>query len=97
MRVRHGRPKAKRNTGWRRQRYRAKPWALDTFSRDLRVRLDGITELVRDAEGNPRPDRHGLLDFVVAKDDGQWQIMVMHNLDLTALPSSTVSPTTTNR
>jgi uncharacterized protein (TIGR02246 family) len=52
---------------------------------------------VIDAEGNPRPDRHGLLDFVMAKDDGQWQIMVMHNLDLTALPSSTVSPTTTNR
>jgi hypothetical protein len=52
---------------------------------------------VIDAEGNPRPDRHGLLDFVMAKDDGQWQIVVMHNLDLTALPSSTVSQTTTNR
>ena len=52
---------------------------------------------VMDAGGNPRPDRHGLLDFVMAKDRGQWQIVVMHNLDLTALPSSTVSPTTTNR
>jgi uncharacterized protein (TIGR02246 family) len=41
---------------------------------------------VLDAQGNPRPDRQGLLNFVMAKDAGQWQIIVMHNLDLTALP-----------
>jgi uncharacterized protein (TIGR02246 family) len=41
-----------------------------------------------DAQGNPRPDRLGLLNFVVAKNDGQWQILVMHNLDLTALPAA---------
>ena len=41
-----------------------------------------------DAQGNPRPDRLGLLNFVMAKNDGQWQILVMHNLDLTALPAA---------
>jgi uncharacterized protein (TIGR02246 family) len=41
-----------------------------------------------DAQGNPRPDRRGLLNLVMAKNDGQWQIVVMHNLDLTALPPS---------
>lgn len=41
-----------------------------------------------DAQGNPRPDRLGLLNFVMAKNDGRWQILVMHNLDLTALPPS---------
>ncbi len=39
-----------------------------------------------DAQGNPQPDRQGLLSFVMAKNDGQWQILVMHNLDLSALP-----------
>jgi hypothetical protein len=42
----------------------------------------------RDPQGNPRPDRQGLLNFVMAKNAGEWQIMVMHNLDLTALPPS---------
>jgi uncharacterized GH25 family protein len=39
-----------------------------------------------DSQRNPRPDRQGLLNFVMAKNDGQWQIAVMHNLDITALP-----------
>jgi uncharacterized protein (TIGR02246 family) len=39
-----------------------------------------------DAEGNPRPDRNGLLSFVMAKNVERWEIVVMHNLDLTALP-----------
>jgi hypothetical protein len=41
-----------------------------------------------DAQGNPRPDRQGLLNFVMAKNAGEWQILVMHDLDLTALPPS---------
>jgi uncharacterized protein (TIGR02246 family) len=41
-----------------------------------------------DAQGNRRPDRLGLLNFVMAKNDGQWLILVMHNLDLTALPEA---------
>jgi uncharacterized protein (TIGR02246 family) len=40
-----------------------------------------------DAAGNPRPFRQGLLMFVMAKDQGRWQILVMHNLDITALPA----------
>jgi len=39
-----------------------------------------------DAQGNPRPDRNGLLIFVMEKTNGQWQIAVMHNLDISALP-----------
>jgi uncharacterized protein (TIGR02246 family) len=39
-----------------------------------------------DALGNARPPRQGILNFVMAKNDGKWQIVVMHNLDLTALP-----------
>jgi hypothetical protein len=41
---------------------------------------------VTDPQGNARPDRNGLLNFVMTKNDGRWQIVVMHNLDLTALP-----------
>lgn len=51
-----------------------------------------------DAQGNPRPDRQGLLNFVMAKNDGQWQIVVMHNLDLTPLPPSSLdNPAMKNR
>lgn len=39
-----------------------------------------------DAQGNPQPNRQGLLNFVLTKNAGEWQILVMHNLDLTALP-----------
>jgi uncharacterized protein (TIGR02246 family) len=39
-----------------------------------------------DPQGNPRPDRNGLLSFVMVKNDGQWHILVLHNLDLSALP-----------
>jgi hypothetical protein len=49
---------------------------------DVRWEMTGVM----DAQGNSRPDRLGLLNFVMAKNDGQWQILVMHNLDLTALP-----------
>jgi uncharacterized protein (TIGR02246 family) len=43
---------------------------------------------VLDAQGNSRPDRRGLVNLVMAKDAGRWRIVVMHNLDLTALPPS---------
>jgi uncharacterized protein (TIGR02246 family) len=39
-----------------------------------------------DAQGNPRPEREGLLSFVIAKSAGLWEIVVMHNLDTSALP-----------
>src|SRR5580692_7712690 len=64
-----------------------RPSRLGSFRPDV-VALDVHWELTgaRDPQGNPRPDRQGLLNFVMAKNAGEWQIMVMHNLDLTALP-----------
>jgi uncharacterized protein (TIGR02246 family) len=35
-----------------------------------------------DPQGNPRPPRQGLLNFAMGKNDGKWQIVVMHNMDL---------------
>jgi uncharacterized protein (TIGR02246 family) len=54
----------------------------DVAAVDVRWEMTGAT----DPQGNPRPDREGLLNFVMAKNDGQWQIAVMHNLDISALP-----------
>ncbi|MGA7169006.1 MAG: hypothetical protein WBX08_07650, partial [Candidatus Sulfotelmatobacter sp.] len=36
-----------------------------------------------DSQGNLH-DRHGLLNFVMEKNAGRWEIVVMHNLDLSA-------------
>jgi uncharacterized protein (TIGR02246 family) len=52
---------------------------------DVRWQMTGVL----DAQGNARPDREGLLNFVMVNDAGRWQIAVMHNLDLTALPPPT--------
>ena len=54
----------------------------DVAAVDVHWDLTGAT----DAQGNARPLRQGVLNFVMAKNDGEWQIVVMHNLDLTALP-----------
>jgi uncharacterized protein (TIGR02246 family) len=54
----------------------------DVAVADIRWRMTGAT----DGQGNPRPERQGLLSCVMANDAAQWQIVVMHNLDLTALP-----------
>ena len=56
----------------------------DVAAVDVHWEMTGAT----DPQGNPRPDRQGLLSFVMAKNAGEWQIVVMHNLDLTALPAS---------
>ncbi len=39
-----------------------------------------------DPQGNLR-DRNGLLNFVMEKNAGRWEIVVMHNLDLSASPT----------
>ena len=52
----------------------------DIAAVDVHWQMTGAT----DPQGNPRPDRHGLLNFVMGKDAGRWQIVVMHNLDLSA-------------
>jgi len=54
----------------------------DVAAVDVRWKMTGAT----DPQGNPRPERQGLLSFVMANDAAQWQIVVMHNLDVTALP-----------
>jgi uncharacterized protein (TIGR02246 family) len=54
----------------------------DVAAVDVHWGMTGAT----DAQGNPRPDRRGLLSFIMAKNAEQWQIVAMHNLDLTALP-----------
>jgi uncharacterized protein (TIGR02246 family) len=46
---------------------------------DVHWEMTGAT----DAQGNPRPLRQGLLNFIMMRNAGQWQIVVMHNLELT--------------
>jgi hypothetical protein len=41
-----------------------------------------------DQAGNPVPLRQGLLNFIMAKSQGKWQILVMHNMDLAASPQA---------
>jgi uncharacterized protein (TIGR02246 family) len=50
----------------------------DIAAVDVHWEMTGAT----DAEGNPHPLRQGLLNFVMMKNAGQWQIAVMHNMDL---------------
>ena len=54
----------------------------DVAAVDVRWKLTGAM----DPQGNPRPEREGLLSFVMAKNAGRWEIVVMHNLDVSALP-----------
>lgn len=54
----------------------------DVAAVDVRWEMTGAT----DPAGNPVPLRQGLLNFVMVKSQGNWQIVVMHNLDLTAPP-----------
>ena len=54
----------------------------DVAAVDVHWEMTGAT----DPAGNPVPFRRGLLNFVVVKSQGKWQIVVMHNLDLTASP-----------
>ena len=54
----------------------------DVAAVDVRWKMTGAV----DAQGNPRPDREGLLSFVMTKNTGRWEIVVMHNLDISALP-----------
>jgi uncharacterized protein (TIGR02246 family) len=54
----------------------------DVASVDVRWKMTGAT----DPQGNPRPEREGLLNFVMVKNAGRWEIVVMHNLEISALP-----------
>lgn len=54
----------------------------DVAAVDVRWEMTGAT----DPAGNPVPFRQGLLNFVMVKNEGKWQIVVMHNMDLPASP-----------
>jgi len=54
----------------------------DVAAVDVHWEMTGAT----DPAGNPGPLRQGLLNFVMAKSQEKWQIVVMHNMDLTASP-----------
>ena len=58
----------------------------DVAAVDVHWKMAGAT----DPQGDLGPPREGLLSFVMVNsgDTGPWQIAVMHNLDLTALPTS---------
>ena len=64
----------------------------DVAAMDVHWQMTGAT----DAQGNPRPERQGLLNLVMAKNAWEWQIMVMHNLDLTGLPPNPSNSATKN-
>ena len=52
---------------------------------DVDWQMTGAT----DREGHPRPERKGLLDWIMAKQpDGSWLIEIMHNTDLTNAPGA---------
>ena len=54
----------------------------DVAAVDVHWEMTGAT----DPAGNPVPLRRGLLNFVMVKSEGKWQIVVMHNMDLTVSP-----------
>ncbi|MGA2634837.1 MAG: SgcJ/EcaC family oxidoreductase [Terracidiphilus sp.] len=54
----------------------------DVAAVDVHWEMTGAT----DPAGNPVPLRQGLLNFVMVKSHGKWQIAVMHNMDLPASP-----------
>jgi len=54
----------------------------DVAAVDVHWELTGQT----DEAGNSRPMRAGLLALVMTKESGKWQIVVMHNQDLTPPP-----------
>jgi len=54
----------------------------DVAAVDVIWKMTGVT----DPQGNPRPPRHGLLNFVMTKSDNQWLIVVMHNMDVGSPP-----------
>jgi len=53
----------------------------DVAAVDVRWKMTGAM----DPQGNLR-DRDGLLNFVMEKNAGRWEILVLHNLDLSAPP-----------
>jgi uncharacterized protein (TIGR02246 family) len=55
----------------------------DIAAVDVRWEMTGATS----SDGSARPLRKGLLNFIMTKSGGDWQIAVMHNTELTDVPS----------
>ena len=55
----------------------------DVAAVDVRWEMTGVLDM----QGSAVPNRQGLLNFVMTKNADHWHIIVMHNQDLTALPS----------
>lgn len=51
----------------------------DIAAVDVRWSMTGAI----DTGGNPWPNRKGLVNFVATKETGNWQIVVLHNMELT--------------
>jgi uncharacterized protein (TIGR02246 family) len=45
---------------------------------DIKWEMSGAT----DPQGNPWPDRKGLLNLITKHENGLWSILIMHNMDL---------------
>jgi uncharacterized protein (TIGR02246 family) len=52
----------------------------DVAAVDVRWQMTGA----RDPHGNPWPQRQGLISLVCTRENGEWAIAVMHNMDLPA-------------
>jgi uncharacterized protein (TIGR02246 family) len=53
----------------------------DVAAVDIHWVMSGAT----DPNGHPWPDRKGLINVVMTRENGEWAILVMHNMDLPAL------------
>ncbi len=57
--------------------------SLDLAAVDLDWEMDGL----RGPDGQPRPVRRGLMNWVMCKTpDGPWLILIMHNAELASAP-----------
>lgn len=57
---------------------RVRPIRADVAAIDMRWEMTGA----RDPNGNEWPSRRGLINMLVTRNDGDWEIAVMHNMEL---------------
>lgn len=50
---------------------------------DVTWEMSGVT----DPSGNPLGNRKGLMNLLMKKESGTWAILIMHNMDLPAIPN----------
>lgn len=59
---------------------------------DVAWNMSGAT----DFKGNAWPDRKGLMNLIMRYEDSEWLILVMHNMDLPAMPIPDFKKTNVN-